>query len=295
MNAQNLTPFKFNQKCGFREGQTIKINAEYDTVFPFDKTQRIAMAANISDFKKNINPLTGEEMVGYDYFFIDRNNSKIKILPEQFPDSVSVFPDQQELKNEYLNSQNCFKVLLQGKLYLVSKIGKQLSVGFDNLSSMPHRGFFEAENHIVLNNASIRKKGLLDSSGKVIVPCKYAEITLNLSDSLVFCCSAFSNNKANDDVYNFNGSLVYSSNHHIEFFSKQFCILKKYVPEEIYVIAKNSKKESFELKGEQLYNLGNEKLLVIQSGNFMVLDINTKKRQKLDKEIYFKTLYSLLE
>ena len=55
------------------------IIAEYDTVFAFDKTNQIALVANKNEFNKSVNPLTGVEEIGFDYYYINSLNQKIKL------------------------------------------------------------------------------------------------------------------------------------------------------------------------------------------------------------------------
>ncbi len=131
--SQTLFPFSENNKWGYKKGDKVVINPEYDSVYSFNAGNLLAMVSVKSEFNKITNPLTGEEEYEYDYFYINSMNEKLKILAENFPDSISAFPDQQELKTDYMDSANAFKVLFQNKVYLVSKQGKQLSGGFDNI------------------------------------------------------------------------------------------------------------------------------------------------------------------
>lgn len=268
---------------------------EYDTAFVFDKTIQIALVANRNEFNKTVNPLTGEEEVAFDYFYIDSKNNKIKLLAEHFPDSMFTFPDQQELQANYRDSSDYFKILFQNKLYLFSKNGKQLSAGFDNIYTSKTRGFFETENSSVIEKKIVRVKGLIDSSGLVVVKCKYHDITINKEDSSVYCCSAVYNSRLNDDVYDFKGKLIYTNKKHIEFSSKTINVLKTYEPSEVFIIENSLTNESYELDGNGFYYLKKNKALIINKDNWFILDMKTKKRQKVDKEDYFRNLYQLLE
>ncbi len=293
--AQTLLPYSENKKWGFKEGQNTLIKAEYDTVFAFDKTNRVALVADKNEFNKKVNLLTGEEEVSFDYFYIDPKNNKIKLLAEHFPDSMFTFPDQQELQAVYSDSSDYFKILFQNKLYLFSKTGKQLSIGYDNINLSKTAGFFETENSSEIDKQIVRVKGLIDSSGLVIVKCKYHDISINKEDSSVYCCSAVYNSKSNDDVYDYNGKLIYTNRKHIEFSSKTLHVLKTFDPNEAFIIEDSQTNNQYEIEGSGFYYLKKNKALIVSKDNWFVLDLKTKKRQKVDKEDYFKNLYRLLE
>lgn len=293
--AQTILPFYENQKWGYKEKNKTIIVAEYDTAFPFDKTTRIALVANKNELNKVVNPLTGEEEIAFDYFYIDKKNNKIKLLAEHFPDSMFTFPDQQELQSNYLDSSNYFKILFQNKLYLFSKNGVQLSNGYDNICPAKKLGFFETENNSEIDKKIIRTKGLIDSTGLILVKCRYNEVVINAEDSVIYCCSAVYNTKTNDDVYNYKGKLIYTNKKHIEFSSKTIHVLKTYEPDELFIIENYLTKENYEIKGNSFYYLKNSKALIVNKENWFILDLLTKKRQKVDKETYFSNLYKMLE
>ncbi|MBC7696621.1 MAG: hypothetical protein H7141_14385 [Burkholderiales bacterium] len=268
---------------------------EYDTAFVFDKTNQIALVANRNDFNKIVNPLTGEEEISFDYFYIDTKNNKFKLLAEHFPDSMFTFPYQQELKSSYIDSTGYFKILFQNKLYLFSKNGKQLSAGFDNIYTSKTPGFFETENGSEIDKRIVREKGLIDSSGLVIVKCKYHDIKINNEDSSVYCCSAVYNSRQNDDVYDFEGKLIYTNKKHIEFSSKTIHVLKSYKSSESFTIENLLTNDSYEIEGNGFYYLKMNKALIVNNNVWFILDLLTRKRQKVDREEYFKNLLQLLD
>jgi len=268
---------------------------EYDTAFPFDKTNQIALVSNKNEFNKEVNPLTGEEEVVYDYFFIDSKNNKVKLLVENFPDSMFTFGHQQELQFNYQDSSNYFKILFQNKLYLVSKKGKQISSGFDNISESKAKGYFETEKYVEFNKEIIRTKGLVDSTGLEVIKCKYHTVAINTEDSIIYCCSAVYNSKLNDDVYNYKGKLIYSNKNHIEYSSKTIHVLKRYEPNESFVIENSVTNNNYDIDGNLFVYLKKNKALVINKDNWFIIDISTKKRQKIDKDEYFQNLYRMIE
>lgn len=294
VGAQQLKPFRALKKWGFTNG-TYTIKAQYDTAFMFDKANRIACVGNRSEFSKNVNPLTGEEEATFDYFYIDKLNNKLKVKDDNFPDSISTLPDQQELNLNYIGNSNFFKILFQNKVYLFSKNGKQLSSGFDDIYENKHALFYITENYVEIDQRSERIKGLIDTSGKTIVKNKYHQITVNKEDSIIYCCSAVFSTKLSDDVFNFKGQLIYSNKKHIEFSSKTIHVLKTYEPTESFIIENDLTKKSYTIEGEQFIYLKNNKALIIRSNNWVLLDLLTAKEKKINKDKFIQKFQSLLE
>jgi hypothetical protein len=251
--------------------------------------------ANKSEFNKDVNPLTGEESYAFDYFYVNQNNNKIKLLSELFPDSMITFPNQQELQFNYQDSSVYFKILFQNKLYLFTKRGKQLSGGFDNIKDSKISGYYETENNTEFEKKVIRIKGLIDSTGLEVIKCKYHEITINNEDSTIFCCSAVYNNKLNDDVYNYKGKLIYADNKHIVFSSKKIHVMKAYDSSEIFMIKNSDSNELYKLDGNGFYYLKKNKALVVNKNNWYIFDLISKEKQKVDKQTYFLNLVKIIE
>lgn len=248
-----------------------------------------------NQFNKQVNPITGEEELAYDYHYIDSKNNKIKLLAVHFPDSMYVFPNQQELQYSYQDSSNYFKILFQDKLYLMNKNGKQLSSGFDNITETKAKGYFETENTVEYEKQLLRIKGLVDSTGFEVVKCKYNQVSVNKEDSSIYCCSAVYNNKLNDDVYNYMGKMIYTHPKHIAFSSKTIHVMKSYVPKEEYMIENTITGDTYYVDGENLYYLKKNKALLIHNDNWYVMDLVTRKKQKVDKDDYFSNLFKISE
>lgn len=295
-DAQELKPVYVNNKWGYlnAKGETV-IKAEYDSAYNFDSTTQIALVANKSEFNKTINPITGEEQQDFDYYFINSKNQKLKLKDENFPDSVSVFPNQQELNLNYLDSSSVFKILFQNKVFLFSKKGKQLSSGFDNVSVSLDQHLYFTENFIEVEKAPARIKGLINDEGQTIVKTKYHEIKINPEDSVVYCCSAVYSNKSNDDVFNFSGKLIYTNKKHIEFSSKHIHVMKSYEPVENYIVENDLTKKSYTIDGEEFMYLKQNKALIIHSGNWIMVDLPSGKEKKISKEKFFQNLNTLIE
>lgn len=288
--AQLIKPYSAGGKWGFKRNDSILIPAQFDTVFGFDKSKRIALVGNINPFTTTINPLSGETQAQIDYSYITPANRLVMVLPANFPDSISVLPDQQELKLAYQDSSDVFRILFHDKLYLFSKSGKQLSGGYDNISSTAAPTLFLTEQVSEYQKQTVRMHGLVNDSGKVIVKCRYHKVTINLADSLVYCCGVLPGKRANDDVFDRNGKLIYTTSGHLEYASKAIRIVKLITLENTYLIENIVLNKQFEAKGDKLVVLNAKEALVTDEKDWVVVDLYSGKKRKVDKEKYFSML-----
>jgi len=271
----------------------VVIQPQYDTVFSFDKNDRIAMAGLRNEFKTLINPLTGEETGVIDYYFITAKNIKLKLKDTQFQDSVLIFPNQQELSLNYLNDEHEFKILFNNKVYLFNKNGKQLSTGFDNIFKSDLDIFYVTELYTELSAEILRSKGLIDTTGKTIIKCENKHVVINREDSVIYCCSAVFNRNVSDEVYDYKGNVIYTNKNHIEFSSKHIHVYKLYDPKEIYMISDDLKKDEFGIEGEHFYYLDHSKALIVNKENWILVNLQTGKKQKVNKEFYLSTINTI--
>lgn len=292
--SQDLLPFSQNKKWGFIKHDQVIIPAQYDTVFGFDYKNQIALVANQNAFLTETNPLTGEEAIVFDYYFINANNQKIKILPNHYPDSIDVFPDQQELIYSYKDNGSVFKILFQKKIYLISKSGHQLSSGYDNIYPFKNLTLYVIENYTEKQSEQLRVKGLIDTLGNIIIPNKYSSIKYNEEDSLIYACTSSVVSRGNDDMYLINGKLIHSDKRHIEFASKKVMVYHEFQPTSLLVFENQEEQKNKEIEGEKFYSLKHNKALVISQENWYIVDLLTFKKTKIDRNELFKkwlTLY----
>lgn len=288
--AQLIKPYSEVGKWGFKQNDSILIPAQFDTVFGFDKSNRVALVGNINPFTTTINPLSGETQAQIDYSFITRANRLVMLLPANFPDSISVLPDQQELKLAYQDSSDVFKILFHDKLYLFSKLGNQLSEGYDNISATSVPSLFLTELISEYQKQTVRMHGLINNSGKVIVKCRYNRVSINSADSLVYCCGLLPGKRANDDLFDWNGKLKYTTAEHLEYASKDIRILKMTTPANRYLIENLLLNKRFETEGNKLFILNSKEALVVNEKDWVMIELYTGKNRKVDKEKYFSML-----
>ena len=260
----------------------------------FDKTNSIAFVGNINEFNKSINPLTGEEEQGMEYFYINKENEKLKLFDENFPDSISSFPHQQELMGNYLDTTTYFKILFNNKIYLFLKNGKQCSIGFDNIRKHEKSNYFFTENFIQIEGKNTSSLGLISLNDKLNIKNKYYHITINTEDSVIYCCSALYNNLSNDDVYDYSGKLIYSKKQHIDFASKYIYVLRIYEPKSAYRVENIQSKTSETIEGDSFYYLKHHKAIVVRKDDWILLDLTTLKEKKINRDKYLELLLAFI-
>lgn len=288
--SQTIFPFKENNKWGYKKNGLVIIKPTYDTAFTFDRSDLVAMVGNVDHSKKTINPLTGEEIQEIEYCFIKPDNRKINIKANDVSDSVNTFSYQYELQLNYVDSSKYFKILFQNKSYLCLKSGKQVSKGYNNITTTKYKWLFETESFIEFESKFEKIKGLIDTTGFEIAECKYHKVNINMEDSVVYCCSSIFNKKLNDVVLDFKGKNIYSSINHIEFASKSVRILKSFYPREEYILENVSRNDLFYFEGDKLYYINNNSVLIIKKDDWYILDLITRKKRKTDNVTFIKLL-----
>lgn len=287
--AQNIVAFRNeDKKWGFKKGDEIIIEPQYDSTFGFDATQKIALVANLNPKKNFINPLTRELKKVYDFYYITDKNKKLFIILADKKTVVMELPNQQKLQKDYLQNLNYFKIYNDGKYYLFSKSGEQISGGFDNIYFTNHASFFITETK---DKSGTIFLGLIDDNGKSIVPSSYSSISVNINDSLIVCCTAGIKASGNDDVYNYKGEKKMSYGRHIDYVTKEFIAFKIYEPVITFIIQYlNIKEDNMKheriLKCEKVQYLGGDELLYKQGKNWYLYTILTEKKVNFDPKLY---------
>ncbi len=274
-------------------GSEIKIKAQYDSVFPFNKNNNLALVYIKNKNNIKTNRLLGQEEIQLDYFYINSSNKKIKLKADNFPDSVSVFENQFEFQKQYLDTNAVFKLLFQNKVYLFSKKGVQLSKGFDNIIECKNRQFYIIENNSEIDKTILKSVGLIDVFGRELIKCKYKHIEFNIEDSSIYCCSAVFSNKQNDDVYDYNGKLIFTDRKHISFSSKLIHVMKLYEPKPSFLIENEKNNTTKTLIGNEFHYLGHNNVLIVDDDNWYIVNMITFERKKVKKENFNKSLFTI--
>lgn len=283
--SQHITAFRGdNSKWGFKQGEAVVIEPQYDTTFGFDATQQIALVANLNPKKNFINPLTKEIKKVYDFSYINPENRKVQLNIPNAPLPITEFQNQQRLSKEYLLASNYFKITQDNKTYLFSKAGKQITPnGYDNIRFTKCPIFFITETKEKTGQTFV---GLIDDKEKQIVPATYSKITFNMYDSLIICCTAGVKFNGVDDVYNYNGDKLESSAHHVDYAFKDAVVYKLFEPKVSYLIHESEGNKLKPVAADKLYYVKDKNIIMKQGDNYYFYDFKTEKKTPFDKKLY---------
>ncbi len=275
--SQTITSFKSQNKWGFKQGQTIIIEPQYDSVFGFDATGQICLAGNIDPLKRSINSLTKQVRIGYTFNYINQKNQKLYFKTQLGLDSTCNIDVTKQSSSLYLSSSDIFVAAFSGKKMLWSKKGKQISdAKHDNINFTKVTGFYVFEESAVW--------GLMDESGKELIGPTYSKISFNTNDSLIYCCTAGSKFNGMDDVYNYKGEKIHSSNKHIQCAGKNYVIYRLYASENSFIIHDMKANTEKNLTAEFVYYLKDNKIAMLDNDWFFY-DLKSDKRTPLDKTL----------
>lgn len=280
--AQSISEFKLKNKWGFKKGESIIIEPQYDTTFGFDQTNSVALVGNINPNKKSINPLTKEVKLEWNYFYITNSNKKVYIKHSD-NDSTYEVSIAKQIPALYLNNNPSFVAMVKEKKYLLRKKGGTIQTSaFDHIHFTKVPDIYMVETKDPKNGQTYF--GLIDTEGKFVVQQVYSKIRLNSYDSLLICCTAGVKYNGSDDVYNYKGQKVHSSPKHIQYCGKNYAVYKLFESENAYIIYDITNSKEHPLKAEWVYYLKNDNLVLLD-GDWYFYDMKTAKRFPIDKKL----------
>lgn len=280
--AQSVIAYKEKNKWGFKKGETIIIQPQYDTVFGFDQTSKICLAGNINPLKRSVNPLTKQVKIEYTYFYINNNNHK-QFIRTSGTDSTTEVTVNKQSPGLYLNNNSAYVAMIGEKKYLVSKNGGTISGhGYSNLQFTKLPIFYITFTKDPKNNQEYL--GLINFQNKEIIPPIYSKISFNTFDSVIYCCTAGIKFNGSDDVYNYGGGKIHSSAKHIHFATKKFVVYRLFESENSFVVFNviTGKEKSF--TADFMYYL-KEDIVALLDGDWYFYNLVTDKRYPMDKKI----------
>lgn len=275
--SQTLSAFKQDKKWGFKQGETIVIQAQYDSVFGFDQTNQICLVGNEDAAKRSINSLTKQVRKEYVFNYINTKNQKMYFKAPLAIDSVCNVNVNKQTASLYLGNTNVFVASVDGKKMLVTKKGVRISTAaYDNIHFTKVPGFYSFEVGSVW--------GLMDEHAKQIIAPTYSKLSFNTYDSVIYCCTAGSKFNGMDDVYNYKGEKIHTSNKHIQCAGKNYVIYRLFESENEFIIFDLKEKKEKHVKAEYIYYLKNDTVALLDDDWFLY-DLKTDKRSPLDKKI----------
>jgi hypothetical protein len=280
--SQTLSAFRSDNKWGYKNGDAVIIESQYDTALAFDQTSRIAMVGKAFS-KRSLSANTFKKE--FTYSFINKKNQKIYIHPTDAPDSICEFSLNKNMVADYMSNKELFAVNYAGKKFLLTKDGKQVSGAVDNFhaTSVPH--FFAYE---VKEKSGLGLWGLIDETGKHIIPVSYSKITINPRDSLIICCTAGIKSNGSDEIYNFSGERKFSSPRHIDYAYRNYAVYKLHEPEISYIIQDSNDKKERSLKANWAYYLPTG-IMVYKQGkdHYYFYNLKDDKKVPFDGRLYW--------
>lgn len=285
--AQSLTAFKQNKKWGFKKGESIVIESQYDSTYGFDQSGQIALVGNINLNKKSINPLTKEIKYEWNFFYITHKNEKVYVKKSE-TDSTTDITVSKQTPQLYLHDKNSFAATVNGKKYLVSKKGHTIiQAAYDNIIFTKVPGFYSVETKDPKNGQTL--VGIVNDKGEYVIQQQYSKISINTYDSVIYCCTAGIKFNGSDDAYNYKGTKIHTSAKHIHAMGKNFVIYRLFESENAYVSHDLSTGKEKTLKVEWLYYLKNDRLVILDDDWFFY-DLKTDKRFPIDGRLvkYYK-------
>jgi hypothetical protein len=279
--AQPVTEFKSGTKFGFKRGETIIIEAQYDTTFGFDPENKVALVGK-TVYKRNAPRNAPRE---YLFNYINTRNRKLYIRPAGRTDSVNNFTASADVITQYYANADHFAVIHNGKKYLVNKDFKQLTfAALDKIHFTYAPSFFICESK---DKDGMSFFGVITGKGETIAQGVYSRITFNTYDSLIICCTAGIKFNGADDVFSYSGKKIYTSNKHIDHAYKNYRVYKLYHPEVSYLI-EDSTMRQWPLKATRAWYL-HKNVMVYRSKDekWFFYDLRTEKKVHLDGKLYW--------
>jgi hypothetical protein len=278
--SQTISAYKSQGKWGFKKGETTIIDPQYDSVFGFDPKGKICLVGNIDPLKRSVNSLTKEVKIAYAFRYINDKNERLYFKAPNGLDSTSEATPTKYAGALYKTDGDLIIACVSGKKILATKKGKQISRdGYDNIIYTKVPGFLLCE-----NKSGRSLFGLMTTEAEIIIPPVYSKISFNTDDSLIYCCTAGSKFNGMDDIYDYKGKKIHSSNKHIQGVSKNYYIYKLYASENSFIVYDVKENKERNLKAEYIYYLKDDKAALLDDDWFFY-DLKTDKRTPMDKSL----------
>ncbi len=241
-------PFKDNQKWGIKNGENIIIAPLYDTIFNFDKNNKVCMACFKSK-STNTNKFIKVTSINYFCNYLN-SDSKRLVIKTSSRDTCSVFQLTKTSVQHYTDYDKVFRVKVNNHMYLIRKDFKQLSFrSYFDIDLCDDPGFYIAQG---LNEVDVPMYGLINTKEEIIIPFNYSGIKINPSDSLVMVCGTGYGAGTEDYVFDYSGKKLQSYKHHVELATKEYIVFKTFEPEEYYFSLCLETKEEKKIEAEEI-------------------------------------------
>lgn len=269
--------FSENKKWGIKDSSKIVIAAVYDTIFNFDKSNKVCLACFKS---KSTNTNQFIKVTNTNYFCNYLNpDSKRLVIKTSARDTCSVFQLGKSTLKHYNENDTLFKVKVKQYTYLIDKTFKQLSFKpYYDIEWCDDPGFYVVQG---LNDADVPMYGLVNKKEELLIPFEYSGIRLNPIDSLVMVCGTGYGAGTEDYVFDYKGKKQISYHHHIDLATKEYIIFKSFEPKERYYSYCIETKEEKEIMADEVkYYNGNLIRLRLKT-TWWIYNLKTQEKTEL--------------
>lgn len=268
-----------NGKWGFKKEGAFLIQPMYDTIFGFDSTNKVCLACQ-KDKTANANKFIKVTITKHLCHYYDVYGNKLMIR-NQSNDTFTVFSRTKNSIAQYNNNSFFFTVTAKGRKYLLTKDFRQQTFNtYQEIRTCEEPLFYLAEQQ---NEFEQQLSGLVNTREDVIVPFAYAELSFNTDDSLIIACTGRSALNAADDVYDYKGKRVATSNRHLEKATSHFLIQKIYEPKEQFIILNLETKVETPLFADEVKYFQGDEILVKIKNDWFIYDLATNQKRPKPK------------
>jgi hypothetical protein len=265
-------------KWGIKENDTFIVPAVYDTVFNFDKTNKVCLACN------KTKPVSNNKFIRvgtpvYNCIYLNRDLERL-ILKNALYDTIGIFSLGKNTVSQYQNDTDYIIASYKDKKYLVRKNFFQITRNdYNDIIPSENAGFFIVE---LLNEGNQIIRGLIDINEKEIVPLNYSNVKLNTRDSLIIACSAGLGLQREDVVFSYEGKKLQSYKRHVDIATHSYVIHKLWEPKEVYIIYNIHTKEEKTVFSDEMQLYSQNELLMRNNDHWFIYDLITGKKKAYD-------------
>jgi hypothetical protein len=271
--------FNEGKKWGLRSGEQVIVQPVYDTIYPFDSTNKICLACHrykTASANKFMKVLT----TSYACNYLNNKGEKL-VVKNKKGDTCSIFAYNKSSLAQYSGRSPYFTASAKNRKFLLTKDFVQLTYNnYHDVVMSEDPAFYITQ---TLNEFDVPLTGMVNQKEEVIIPYLYSSIRLNTEDSLIVACSAAVRPNAEDDVYNYEGKKVASSTKHIDMATKNFLIHKLYEPKEHYLTYNLATRQETKLQADEVKFYQDDEILIRIKNEWFIYDLQTNQKKPKSK------------
>lgn len=268
-----------NGKWGFKKDNVFLIPPIYDTIFGYDSSNKVCLACQ-KDKTANANKFIKVTVTKHLCHYYDAYGNKLMIR-NQANDTFTVFSRTKNSIAQYNNNSFFFTVTAKGRKYLLTKDFRQQTFNtYQEITTCEEPLFYLGEQQ---NEFEQQLSGLVNTREDIVVPFAYAELSFNTDDSLIIACTGRNALNAADDVFDYKGKRIATSNRHLEKATSHFLIQKIYEPKEQFIFLNLETKVETPLFADEIQYYQGDEILVKIKNDWYIYDLVTNQKRPKSK------------